>query len=233
MAPKYQQVLRELSQRVDAMNPGDALPPEEELAREFRVSPMTVRRALTILLEAKRVVGVRGKGTFVAPRPMRRLMTLSSFSETMRATGRTARSEVIAASTVAATSEAAELLHISGGEQVYRLRRLRFGDDTPVAVDRTLLPAARFPGLLDEDLTGSLYALLRRRYRVEVRRAVSDISAVLPDAEDRARLGLSEVVPCLGVRATAMDEEGRVVELTDSTYRGDLYTLRVEHSPLP
>lgn len=233
MTAKYLQILRDLSRRVDAMQPGDALPSEEELAREFSASPMTVRRALTILLDAKRIVGVRGRGTFVAPRAIRRSMTLGSFTDTMQATGRIPRAEVLGMSMEAAGAGAADLLGIAADEQVYRIRRLRFGDDTPVGIDRTLLAAERFPGLLGHDLTGSLYALLREQYGVAVQRASSTISAVLPDAEDREGLRLGTGVPCLSVRGIASDDESRVVEVTDSTYRGDLYSLRVDHSAAP
>jgi len=46
--------------------PGDQLPSIQEMARDFRVAPATVREAL-IWLEAKRVLEIRhGAGVFVA-----------------------------------------------------------------------------------------------------------------------------------------------------------------------
>jgi len=229
MVAKYQQILHTLSSRIDAMSPGDALPSEEELSKEFGVSPMTTRRALTILLDAKRIVGIRGKGTFVAQRPLTRTMTLMSFSEAMRSHGRVSRSQVLSMSMGPADTDAATALEIDEGAHIYSIRRLRFGDDVPIGVDETALPESQFPGLLGHDLTGSLYTVLREQYGVAIERATSRISAVIPDAETVDLLQLGDGTPCLAVRATAKDERGVIVESTHSLYRGDLYDLTVDH----
>ncbi|OJU41113.1 MAG: hypothetical protein BGN97_17310 [Microbacterium sp. 69-10] len=229
MVAKYQQILHTLSSRIDAMSPGEALPSEEELSKEFGVSPMTTRRALTILLDAKRIVGIRGKGTFVAQRSMTRTMTLMSFSEAMRSHGRVPHSQILGMSMGPADADTASALQIDEGVHVYSIRRLRFGDDVPIGVDETALPADRFPGLLGHDLTGSLYAVLREQYGTAIERATSRISAVIPDAETTELLQLADGTPCLAVRATAKDEADTIVESTRSLYRGDLYDLTVEH----
>jgi len=229
MVAKYQQVLHTLSSRIDGMSPGDALPSEEELSKEFGVSPMTTRRALTILLDAKRIVGIRGKGTFVAQRPMTRTMTLMSFSEAMRSHGRAPHSRVLGMSMSPADAESADALQIDQGTHVYSIHRLRFGDDVPIGVDVTVLPASRFPGLLGHDLTGSLYTVLREQYDTAIERATSRISAVIPDSSTAEMLQLEAGTPCLAVQATAKDEHGTVAESTRSLYRGDLYELTVEH----
>lgn len=48
---------------------GARLPPERELADYYRVSYMTVRRAMKELRERGVVVSVHGKGTFVTDSP--------------------------------------------------------------------------------------------------------------------------------------------------------------------
>ena len=45
--------------------PGDQLPTEAQLRAQYGVSPMTVRRAINILLERGLVTTTQGKGTFV------------------------------------------------------------------------------------------------------------------------------------------------------------------------
>ncbi|MGM7680329.1 GntR family transcriptional regulator [Microbacterium sp. A94] len=229
MVAKYQQILHTLSSRIDTMSAGDALPSEEELSKEFGVSPMTTRRALTILLDAKRIVGIRGKGTFVAQRPMTRTMTLMSFSEAMRSHGRVPHSQVLGMSMEPADEETAASLQVAEGTHVYSIRRLRFGDDAPIGVDVSTLPADRFPGLLGHDLSGSLYTVLRDHYSTNIERATSRISAVLPDAETAGMLDIETGTPCLAVKATAKDEHGTIAETTRSLYRSDLYELTVDH----
>lgn len=48
---------------------GARLPPERELAEEYGVSYMTIRRAMKELRERGVVVSVHGKGTFIADNP--------------------------------------------------------------------------------------------------------------------------------------------------------------------
>ena len=45
-----------------------------------------------------------------------------------------------------------------------RIERVRLGGGRPLTLEDTTLPAALFPGLLDRDLGGSLYALMRDAY---------------------------------------------------------------------
>ncbi|MBF4616223.1 GntR family transcriptional regulator [Curtobacterium sp. VKM Ac-1376] len=227
MPPKYETVLKGLSQTISSMQPGDRLPSEQELAVEYGVSNMTVRRALEVLSTAKRIVGIRGRGTFVAQPSLTKQMTLASFTESMRAAGMTAHAKVLGMSLEVASDVVAERLNLDAGAQVFLIDRLRFGDDTPLSIDRTALPADRFPGLLGHDLTGSLYELLGRKYGVELSRADSRIAAVAPAPADAKLLDVPKHTPCLRVRARGLDAQEGIIEATVSLYRGDLYELNV------
>ncbi|MET9562831.1 GntR family transcriptional regulator [Streptomyces tauricus] len=48
------------------LRPGARLPPERDLAIEYGVAYLTVRRAAQVLRERQLIVTVHGKGTFVA-----------------------------------------------------------------------------------------------------------------------------------------------------------------------
>jgi GntR family transcriptional regulator len=231
---KYQVVLGELSRQIDTMQPGDQLPTEETLAERFSVSAMTVRRALQALADAKRTIAVRGRGTFVAPQTVSKRMTLTSFTESMKAAGMQAHTQLISASVSPADEIAAEHLRVDLGVPVYQLRRLRFGDSIPLCLELTYLPARLYPGLLGEDLTGSLYELLHRRYGVILERAESRITAVAPSSEEARLLDVGVAQPCISIRATTMAVEHPdvVMESSESLYRGDRYELLVETEPL-
>lgn len=228
MVAKYELVMKELSAEIAEMRAGDQLPTEQQLAARFNVSSMTVRRALEALTNAKRIVGIRGKGTFVAEPALTKRMTLASFTESMRAAGRTARAEVLSAGVAPAATEVAADFGLDGSTSVYTVERLRFGDDTPLSIDRSLLPAEIFPNLLGNDLTGSLYEILRRRYDVHLTRASSRVAAVLPSPREAELLGVTLDQPCLRVVARGSLADGRVAEITRSIYRGDLYELLIE-----
>jgi GntR family transcriptional regulator len=228
MAAKYELVLKELSAQITDMRAGDQLPTEQQLAATFNVSSMTVRRALEALTNAKRIVGIRGKGTFVAEPAVTKRMTLASFTDSMRAAGRTARAEVLSAGIARAEPDVAAELGIASTDAVYTVERLRFGDDTALCIDRSRLPADLFPNLLGNDLSGSLYEILRRRYDVTLSRASSRVSAVLPTAREAELLGVTTDQPALRVVARSSTADGRFAEVTTSIYRGDLYELLIE-----
>jgi GntR family transcriptional regulator len=228
MAAKYKVVLQELSATIAEMRPGDQLPTEHQLAEQFGVSNMTVRRALEVLSNTKRIVGIRGRGTFVAQPAVTKRMTLSSFTDSMRAAGRTARAEVLSASMVRSDPETATQFDLADAAIIFRIERLRFGDDTPLCIDRSILPAELFPGLLGNDLSGSLYEILMRRYAVSLSRSESRISAVTPSSDDARLLGIGTGVPCLQVATRGSTTSGTTAEITTSLYRGDLYELLVE-----
>jgi GntR family transcriptional regulator len=67
-APLYLQIKALLSKSLEAgeWRPGEAIPSEIELARRYRVSQGTVRKAIDALASDNLVVRRQGKGTFVA-----------------------------------------------------------------------------------------------------------------------------------------------------------------------
>ena len=224
---KYEEVLKDLSLSIADMEPGERLAGEQALAVHYGVSAMTVRRALQVLIQAKRIVGVRGRGTFVAQPTVTKRMVMASFTDSMKAAGMTAHAKVLSASLGAATPEAAADLGIGRHDQIITIERLRFGDDVALSIDRTVLNAEKVPGLLGEDLTGSLYQLLYRRYGMTLSRAESRVSAVLPTPQEAELLNIPHAQPCLRVHSRSITVEGTIAEQTTSLYRGDRYELSI------
>jgi GntR family transcriptional regulator len=205
---KYARIIDQIEQAIadGELAPGDRLPPERALAEEHGVSRMTVRQALQALESRgllRRAIGRNG-GSFVErPKVERDLGTFSGLSEQL------ARQGVAAGARVVSACEA---------NGVVEIVRVRLADGEPFAVERSSFPADRFRGLLECDLTGSLYELLGEDAPV---RAVERIEPVLADAEDAAALGLRVGAPLMLVDRVAYDEAGLVVETARDVFRGD------------
>lgn len=208
---KYGRIVAHVEQAIaeGQLTPGDRLPAERELAVEHGVSRMTVRQALQTLESRgllRRAIGRNG-GSFVAqPKLERELGTFSGLSEQLRRQGVAAGARVLSA-TVAGDS-----LEIS---------RVRLADGEPLALERSSFPADRFAGLLELDLTGSLYDLLDEHFDAAPVRAVERIEPVLADVEEADALGLSVGAPLMLVDRTAFDSTGLVVETARDVFRGD------------
>src|SRR6185503_2688575 len=128
--PLYQQLQRALRQAIETrvLGPDDALPPERDLATEFKVSRITVRKAIDGLVSEGLLVRRQGSGTFVSARVEKNFSKLTSFSEDMRARGRMPHSVWLKRSIGSVTPEEALTLRSSPGTPVYRFHRIRFAD---------------------------------------------------------------------------------------------------------
>ena len=143
---KYEVILRELSTRVAGMEAGARLPTEKKLAAEFDASSMTVRRALQIMIDNGRLRGVPGRGTFVVhPRVTKLLNSASSFTDAMRAAGRTPSSRLLEATIRQADEVEAGWFAVPAGSLVYSITRVRLGDGIPLAYETAVLDARPSP----------------------------------------------------------------------------------------
>ncbi|MGW8378255.1 GntR family transcriptional regulator [Streptomyces sp. ODS28] len=223
---KHDQVRERLEQECAAALPHSPLPTERELAERYGVSRSTIRQALSALHDAGRIYRVQGAGTFTADTAIAKSLSLTSFSEDMAERRLTPSSRVLAAELCPAGADTGARLRISPGDEVVHLRRLRLADGAPMCVESVRLPAARFPGLLDHDLDGSLYRLLSEEYGAVLARAEQTIRATVLDPGAAGLLDVAPHSPALEVDRTGLDDRDRPTEHTLSTYRADRYEIR-------
>ena len=134
--PLYLQVQAALREAVAnrTLRPDDALPPERELAAQFDVSRITIRKAIAGLV-AEGVLETRhGSGTYVRTRVEKNFAQLNSFSQEMRARGKEPSSVWLSRSEGHVTPEEAMTLRVSPGTRVYRFRRVRRADQEPMSL---------------------------------------------------------------------------------------------------
>lgn len=217
--------LRHLVSRLEA---GGRLPGERELCTRYGVARMTLRRAVDDLVREGLVERRPGSGTYARPRPVVRTLGLTSFSEDMRRRGLTPSSRLLGLEQSGATPSLAAGLGIDVDAPVTRVQRLRLGSGTPFAVETVWIPSRSVPGLSPQDLDGSLYEVLGRRYGIVTTTAQVTVEPVLPDAATAALLDIADQQPCLSIRMVDRDPAHRTVMLADCIYRGDRYTLTAQ-----
>jgi GntR family transcriptional regulator len=196
-----------------------SVPSERALSERYEVSRMTARHALeTLTLEGYLYRHPR-RGTFVAEPRLR--FSVGSFTRNMTDADRAPGTQVLAATTVDPDPVAAEMLGVPVGGKVHVLQRLRTAVGEPVAIENIQLSAARFPDLLDHDLAGSLWVLLRIRYDVHPAKADARIVAVTLDRFEAETLAVKAGSPAIVLTRTVYDTDDVVVELARDVYRGD------------
>jgi GntR family transcriptional regulator len=221
--PKGEQLQEILEGVVAALEPGALLPSERLLAERYGVARATVTQAVEGLVSRGLVYRVHGSGTFVAEPKFRQPLTLTSFTEDMRARGMTPGSVVRSQAVVPASEVVARHLALV---PVVHLERVRTADGEPMALERTHLPAQRLPGLESANLAdASLYELLERRWGVRVAEADQWASVVRLTDDEAALLQVAPGQPALLFQRLTRDPSGTPVEYVRSLYRGDRYEV--------
>jgi GntR family transcriptional regulator len=223
--PAWVQIEEQLADRIEsgALGPGERLPPERDLADSLSVSRMTVRQALASLAARGLVERGVGRGTFVrdAAKVVHDLSRVAGFTEEVERQGLEVGARILEAAECPAPEHVADALGLEPGEPVVRLERVRLGDGLPMTLEDSYVPAARFPGLLDQDLTGSLYALMRDRYALGPVTATERLEPVAARTYEAEALGVEEGSPLMFVERVAYAADGTAVEFARDRHRGD------------
>jgi GntR family transcriptional regulator len=227
--PLYLQLQRALREAIDKrmLGPDDALPAERDLANDLSVSRMTVRKALDGLVSEGLLVRRQGSGNFVSARVEKNFAKLTSFSEDMRARGRNPRSVWLKRSEGTVTPEEALTLRLSPGTPVYRLHRIRYADDVPMALEFVTVVASALKSA--DAVDSSLYEALESNGNRPVR-ALQRLRAVLITSEQAELLKATPHEAGLLVERVGFLQDGRAIEYSQSYYRGDTYDFVAELS---
>jgi DNA-binding GntR family transcriptional regulator len=231
----WQQLRADILGRIEngSLAPGDALPPEATLAEAYRVSRLTIRRALADLARVGVVRTEHGVGSFVASKPLRHRIDDGQVSllESMAKRGHTVRQEVLdIREAESASAHAGEYEFPAFPGAVMEYRYIRLVDELPWSVSFAAVPAALAP--VGWDGAKSLFAVMSDAHGIDVRRDDRYFSAVPASPEDAGWLEIPVGAPLLLLRGTNCDAEGRTVAYIAHRIRGDRaeYGVRVPQS---
>jgi len=194
--PLYFQVENLIKRSIEKgeLKNGDKIPSESELCKMFDVSRNTVRKAISDLIEEGVLYIEHGKGTFVSQKmfnhPSERLF---GFTEEMKRKNVRPSSKILEKTVTRAPNCVKDALKT---DRVYRLKRLRFAGEKPIAIEDAYLPFDKFPDLFNGFTEkSSLYETLKRKFGLVPYYATETIEAALPTKEEAKLLQISESQP--------------------------------------
>ncbi len=215
------------------LKPGDQIPSENELSSAFNISRMTVRQASQELLREGYINIRRGEGTFVNSVPhTQMLLKLEGFSTEMAKLGYRSHSRVLDVEKIEAF-ESYEMAY-SGlskqpGEPIIRIRRVRYVEDTPFALESSYLSLRTGAGLMEPRLADdvSIYNYIENDLHIRLSRADHTIQPGLADKNIADLLEIETGSPILKLRGTTFSMNNEPIEYLEGIYRGDKYELKV------
>lgn len=195
--------------------PGEAIPSESRLARQFDVSIGTIRKAIDELVAEKILLRHQGRGTFVATHTEDR--TLFYFFHIVGKDGAKELpvTELLSFRRSKADGADAEKLKIAQGSRTLRINNLLKLGGKAVILDDIVVAAALFPDL-DEQVfaqrDGTIYGLYQARYGINVIRISERLSAANPPRPIATLIECRPQTPALVIKRVAYTYNDMPVE---------------------
>ncbi|NIP33025.1 GntR family transcriptional regulator, partial [Candidatus Saccharibacteria bacterium] len=116
-----------------------------------------------------------------APAPLQlrhRLERITSFTDLMRESGIVQKTKILKKGFETAGDDVAKALFLGSNNKVIVVHRVRAGDGTPLIYEESYLPYDKFKGILDMDLSGSMYKIMSEQFGVVLARSKQTISSI-------------------------------------------------------
>jgi GntR family transcriptional regulator len=209
--------------------PGEALPAEEELARLFGVSRVTIRAAMETLGALGLVERRQGVGTFVrelsGPEPL--TIPMIDLLARSREIVRTTTAHVVEFGFEPAPRHVCAHFHAAPDDLFQRAVRIRSIKGRPIMQVTTYIPEAIGRQFGRRDLEGgSLYAILER-FGITFASGEQLVTAAAADPVVAARLNVAIGAPLLKVVRVHFDIEGRPIQYFELLAPSATYQLRM------
>ena len=224
--PLYEQLKVALKEdiRNKIYKPGDRMPSEIELEKQYSVSRITVRRAIKELCEENILIRKQGKGTFVLDKDNYRRIdsTVGGFHEALEAEGKKVTVDIIEKKIIKVNASYARDLQIKLTDDVVYLKRIMYADEKPIMIDTCYIPLNRFPGVYDK-LVGNVavFSMLENEYGVHLERYYKVLKVRLATEEMSLLKKKKKGDPMFDLFKITYDSKGMPQSISISILKGE------------
>lgn len=212
---------------------GDQLPSEHELAAEFNVSRITVKRALDDLAAAGLVVRQRGRGTHVTHtyQPQAVQAPLGGLLDNLAAYGKRTAAALIEFADEMPPPHIAHALAMPVRTPALRMVRIRSLDGEPFSHLTSYTIPAVTAAFSRADFEGALRLAAFERAGVKIKRAKQTLSATLADARVAQLLRVDVGAPLLVLTRLLFDSHDQPFDHVTVLYRPDMFQYQMDLTP--
>ena len=223
-APAFRRIKDYLLEQIHAghWREGDAIPSEQELARQFGVSRMTVNRAVRELSVEQVLTRVQGSGTYVAQHKYQAtLVEIRNIADEVRARGHRHRSELHLLERGKASKLLAMPFGVRVGHPLFHSVIVHFENEVPIQVEDRWVNANVAPDYMQQDFS----AITPNEYLMQaapLQGVNYSIEALTPPREIAYMLRLAPGEPCLVLKRRTLSQ-GQAASVVTMWHPGGRY----------
>jgi GntR family transcriptional regulator len=225
---KYNMIKNMILEKIESGEYAESAPIESErvLAVSQNCSRMTVRQAISHLVQQGVLYKKQGKGTFVSTNKFSQ-NSIMSFTKAISSKGKTPNTRVVSFDQkhVSQLSSVAFDLHDT---HYFVSKRIRLADITPIAVETVYIPFENCPNLKREMLESSLHQLMEQKYSMTPASCEFSISAMICSEQDMQNLNLPKNSAVLNIISAYYTDKSQLIYIENGVYRGDMYEYQIK-----
>jgi DNA-binding GntR family transcriptional regulator len=204
---------------------GDQIPTELEFSEEYKISRITVRKAILELVEEGYLVKRQGKGTYVKKRKIeRKIVHFLSFSDACRVNGLKPSSIVTKKEIIQPTQRDQKLLQLDEGDALLLIQRVRYAGESPIMLENNYFSYKEYHTLLNEILEGSIYQVLGEKLNIKPTCSGETSLEIVRASEDKMELlNVASGEPLFYLKSIVYDANNRPVHIGKQYIVGDSY----------
>lgn len=231
---KYEIIKQEIKEQIedDILKPNQVIKSENEMCQYYKVSRVTVRKAIDELCAEGILYRIKGKGCFVRELADQKRSRIYSFTEAVKNEGKLPGKKQLSLEKKEADVYLADKLQIEEGEEIFEIRSLYYADGIPYSLNTAVLPAKRFEKLDFFDFNNrSLYEVLGSFYGTYMYRVRQTLEATTADVSVSRLLERDESQPLLRIKAISYcleDNQEIPVEYYEAYILTDIQNYYVE-----
>lgn len=242
--PLYEQLKVILRQDIERekFKPDHPIPSERSLCDKFRISRITVRQAISEMINEGLLYRKQGKGTFVARRKINQGLTrIINFTRTVMDLGMEPSTRVLKKEILPADFQISKTLDIPITSQILNLSLLGLGDGEPLVSYESFFPLEIGKKMAKEaiqrekrGISFSTYDLYGESVRLFPGRVNQTFEATVADEGLASLMLVEKGAPIFMITSVFFTMDQRPLEFRKAMYRGDRYKFHItrELSPL-
>ncbi|WP_425449843.1 GntR family transcriptional regulator [Dethiothermospora halolimnae] len=193
--PLYLQLKEEILEKIkkEKWTIDSQIPTEKELMESYNVGRATVREAVSILVNEGYIYKKKGIGTFVARKnPTYGFEPLISLTYSLKARGIRAYNKVVEKDKIHIDQLLLDKLKWTSTKECYYLKRLRYVENTPIAIEHSYFDETFKKIDKEYDLTTSLAKIIIEDLNVNIDRVEQVIVPRKPKDMEKLELNLED-----------------------------------------